>query len=262
MNTFEDLFSEYAGRITDTVNEQESVFIQYCKLFSSIITDSFYVLDIVQKQFCYIKPDNLFLCDHSVEEAMRLGHDFYTQIIHPNDLPLWTNILKIIPQYLNDRKDKWNEIDYFSCTLRLLRKYSFSSRFLSQMIYQRMKPICLNNQLRYLICIVGSSTYKETGDLLLHNKNILIYEEYNFTTRRWKQQTRELLTEREKAILMLAQQGKSVVEIANDLCKGEYTIRNQIKALYTKLKVHSIQEAIEIVCYRRLLHSEGTRAVI
>ena len=49
MNTFEDLFSEYAGRITDTVNEQESVFIQYCKLFSSIITDSFYVLDIVQK---------------------------------------------------------------------------------------------------------------------------------------------------------------------------------------------------------------------
>ena len=167
MNTFEDLFSEYAGRITDTVNEQESVFIQYCKLFSSIITDSFYVLDIVQKQFCYIKPDNLFLCDHSVEEAMRLGHDFYTQIIHPDDLPLWINILKIIPQYL-DRKDKWNEIDYFSCTLRLLRKYSFSSHFLSQMVYQRMKPICLNNNLRYLICIVENSTDKKAGNLFLH----------------------------------------------------------------------------------------------
>lgn len=258
MNTFEDLFSEYAGRITDTVNEQESVFIQYCKLFSSIITDSFYVLDIVQKQFCYIKPDNLFLCDHSVEEAMRLGHDFYTQIIHPDDLPLWTNILKIIPQYLNDRKDKWNEIDYFSCIFRLLRKYSFSSRFLSQMVYQRMKPICLNNQLRYLICIVGSSTHKETGNLLLHNKNISIYEEYNFITRRWKQQTRELLTEREKAILMLAQQGKSMIEIASDLCKGEYTIRNQIKVLYTKLEVHSMQEAIEFACAYRLLNSKRT----
>ena len=179
MNTFEDLFSEYAGRITDTVNEQESVFIQYCKLFSSIITDSFYVLDIVQKQFCYIKPDNLFLCDHSVEEAMRLGHDFYTQIIHPDDLPLWTNILKIIPQYL-DRKDKWNEIDYFSCTLRLLRKYSFSSHFLSQMVYQRMKPICLNNNLRYLICIVENSTDKKAGNLFLHNKDKSTYEEYNF----------------------------------------------------------------------------------
>ena len=245
MNTFEDLFSEYAGRITDTVNEQESVFIQYCKLFSSIITDSFYVLDIVQKQFCYIKPDNLFLCDHSVEEAMRLGHDFYTQIIHPDDLPLWTNILKIIPQYL-DRKDKWNEIDYFSCTLRLLRKYSFSSHFLSQMVYQRMKPICLNNNLRYLICIVENSTDKKAGNLFLHNKDKSTYEVYNFITRRWKQDKIEILTEREKAILMLAQQCKNTVEIANELCKGQHTIRNQIKALFNKLKVHSMQEALQI----------------
>lgn len=39
MNTFEDLFSEYAGRITDTVNEQESVFINtvnYSLLLSPI----------------------------------------------------------------------------------------------------------------------------------------------------------------------------------------------------------------------------------
>ena len=254
MNTFEDFFPKYAGKITDTTNDQESAFIQYCKVFSSLTTDSFYVFDVVQKRFCYIKPDNLFLCDHSTEEAMKLGYDFYKQIIHPDDLPLWTNILKIIPQYLNDRKDKWNEIDYFSCTLRLLRKYSFSSRFLSQMVYQRMKPICLNNQLRYFICIVGSSTYKETGNLLLHNKNILIYEEYNFITRRWKQQTRELLTEREKAILMLAKQGKNTVEIANDLYKGLNTIRIQIKSLFNKLKAHSIQEAIEFCDYYHLLN--------
>lgn len=122
------------------------------------------------------------------------------------------------------------------------------------MVYQRMKPICLNNQLRYFICIVGSSTYKETGNLLLHNKNILIYEEYNFITRRWKQQTRELLTEREKAILMLAKQGKNTVEIANDLYKGQNTIRNQIKSLFNKLKAHSIQEAIEFCDYYHLLN--------
>ena len=104
MNTFEDFFPKYAGKITDTTNDQESAFIQYCKVFSSLTTDSFYVFDVVQKRFCYIKPDNLFLCDHSTEEAMKLGYDFYKQIIHPDDLPLWTNILKIIPQYLNDGK--------------------------------------------------------------------------------------------------------------------------------------------------------------
>ena len=88
----------------------------------------------------------------------------------------------------------------------------------------------------------------------MHNKNILIYEEYNFITRRWKQQTRELLTEREKAILMLAKQGKNTVEIANDLYKGQNTIRNQIKSLFNKLKAHSIQETIEFCDYYHLLN--------
>lgn len=111
-----------------------------------------------------IKPDNLSLMrSFHGRSAMKFGYDFYKQIIHPDDLPLWTNILKIIPQYLNDLREKINGMKQiiFLVPLRLLRKYSFSSRFLSQMVYQRMKPICLNNQLRYFICIVGSSTYKE-----------------------------------------------------------------------------------------------------
>ena len=80
MNTIEDIFSEYAERITDSAKEQKSTFIQYCKGISSLIPDSFYVLDIVQKQFIHIKPDNLFLCGHSVKEAMELGYDFFPKI--------------------------------------------------------------------------------------------------------------------------------------------------------------------------------------
>ena len=49
MNTFGDFFPKYAGKITDTTNDQESAFIQYCKVFSSLTTDSFYVFDVVQK---------------------------------------------------------------------------------------------------------------------------------------------------------------------------------------------------------------------
>jgi hypothetical protein len=35
---------------------------RYFDMFFSIATESFYVLDIPQKQFCYVKPDDLFLC--------------------------------------------------------------------------------------------------------------------------------------------------------------------------------------------------------
>lgn len=245
MNAFEDPFPEYAGRITDTANEQESAFIQYCKVFSSIITDSFYVLDIVQKQFCYIKPDDLFLCGHSVEEAMTQGYDFYSQIIYSEDLPLFTGMLEIVQQYLENIEESPNEIDYFSCAFRLQRKYSFAPHPLRQMVYLRMKPYWINGELRYLICTMESSAIKNARSLHLHKMGY-IYKEYKFTTQRWQLATPKILTERETVILMLADQGKSSKEIAHDLCKAHNTIQNQIKALFAKLEVHSMREAIEV----------------
>lgn len=73
-NTIEDILSKYVGGKIDIANEQKSISMQRRKVFSSIITDSFYVLDIVQKQFIYIKPDDLFLCRHSSERGNGLGY--------------------------------------------------------------------------------------------------------------------------------------------------------------------------------------------
>ena len=109
MNTIEDIFSEYAERITASAKEQKSTFIQYCKGISSLIPDSFYVLDIVHKQFIHIKPDNLFLCGHSVKEAMELGYDFFSRVIHPEDWLLWKSFLENLPQKLHRLREDTNE---------------------------------------------------------------------------------------------------------------------------------------------------------
>lgn len=65
---------------------------------------------------------------------------------------------------------------------------------------------------------------------------------------------KESLTERERAILMLAQQGRSSTEIGDILCKGHNTIRNQIKALFSKLKMHSMQGTIEFARNFRMIY--------
>ena len=144
-------------------------------------------------------------------------------------------------------------IDYFSCTFRLKHNYSFISRPLPQMIYHRMKPVWRNDELRYFICSVRSSAIKESGNLRMYNTNGLAYKEYNIKSRHWKQKTKELLTERERAILILAQQGKSSIEIATYLFRGHNTIRNQIKPLFSKLIVNSMHEAIDYACYNRMI---------
>lgn len=255
MKTIEEYLVEYKQEESVALDNKTSIFIQHLDIFSSIFKESLYVWDIVQKQFCYIKPDDLFLCGFSTEEALKEGSNFYSKIIYPDDLCLWTTMQNAVLSYLKDSNKKRNDIDYFSCTIRMHRIYSFfPQRSMPQMVYNRMKYVRIDDKIRYLICSIGSSTSKEAGSLRMYNKDRLTYEEYNLTTRHWKQKTIELLTERERTILILAGQGKNSRDIADHLCKGHNTIRNQIKTLFYKLNVHSMQEAIELACCHRLIY--------
>lgn len=236
--------------------EQTLDLIQPFDLFSSVTTKSAYMMDVQQKQFCCIKLNDLFLCGFSAEDAQKLGCDFFREIVYSADFPLWADIGEGVLRYLKELEEKWDEIDCFACTFRLKRTFSFLSKPLLQMVCHQIKPVWVDNELRYLICSVDSSTSKEAGNLRLYNKDGLTYSEYNFRTKRWNQKEKVQLTERERAILMLAQQGKSSKEIASYLCREHYTIRNQIKALFFKLEVHSMQEAIEFAENFRMIYSK------
>jgi hypothetical protein len=113
------------------------------------------VLDTQRKQFCYIKPDDLFLCGFSVEDALRLGYDFYSKIIYPEDLSLWADMDKVIWRYLKNDEEKRDNIDYFSCIFRLQRKFSFMSRALSQMVYCEPKQyLQIKKIIRYYLPVI------------------------------------------------------------------------------------------------------------
>lgn len=226
---------------------------QYLDLLRSTAVDSLHVVDLQQNKFRYIKPDDSFLCGYSVEDALKEGFDFYPKIVHPEDLLLWTDICEAVMQYLNTFKDKRGEIDYFSCTFRLQHKYPFLSHPLPQMIHHKMIPIWDKNELRYLICSARISIAGKAGNLQVYNKDKSRYEEFDFVTKRWEQKKKRQLTDREKVILKLAKQGKNSVEIADILSKGKGTIRNQIKTLFSKLNVNSMQEALEFVHLHQMI---------
>lgn len=253
MNPIEESIYQYINNIIEISEEQEPLLIQYCRMFSAVITGSFYVLDISKKRFIYIKPDDLLLCGYSVKEAMKLNFDLFPLIIHPEDLSLWNNFLEIIPQHLQALHEKRNEIDHISCTVRLIRKNSYTKDPLSQVLYQRMIPVWKNEKISYLICSVESVAYKKNG-FYLHYKNLLTYEKYEPAVGSWSTHTMSLLNERERILLNLSRQGLNSNEISETLCRSKHTIQNQIKALFVKLNVHSIQEAIERANHCNLLH--------
>lgn len=248
MNTFEDLFSEYAGRITNIVHKQESAFIQYCKTLSSIIPDNFYVLDIVQKQFCYIKPNDLLLCGHSVEEAMDLGYDFFSRVIHPEDLLLWKSFLDNLPQKLHCLQENTNERGEFFCLLRLLQKYPFLKRPVELYTYHRLSPICEDSTPIYLIGIISYTNCKKIGCYLKENQHSC-YQTFNHQTQRWQVQAVPTLSKSESRVLALAQIGQATSSIGNALCVSESTIQNHMTSIKRKLETSSLRETLEWISY-------------
>ena len=254
MKITESHFFEYAQADTIPPVEPDYTFIRHLEMLSAISTASFYLVDIRNRQFCYVQPNDLFLCGYTPKEALALGYGFYLKVVHPDDLPLWASIHRLVLHYIERNEDKWDEIDYFSCTFRLQRKVSFLTRPLPHMICHRIKPVWEDTKLRYLICSVDSSIVKKAGNLRLYNKDGITCKEYNFVSKKWKEKTIELLTEREKAILMLAQQGQGTKEIADNLCKSFHTIHNQLTELFFKLEVHSIMEALDLASNRRMIY--------
>ena len=232
----------------------ESSIMQLLDMVIPMVTESVYMLDLSNGKFSFIRPHDIFLCGYSVEDALRMGYSFFPQIVCRTDLPLWEKIFEAIVQYVHDCEQKGDTVDHFSCTFRLQRKYADGSCHIPHMVYCRIKHVWHNGILRYLIGFVGNSNARETGNLRMYHKNGLTYKQYCFMSRRWKQIAIEPLTERERDILMLSQQGKSTKVIAELLCRTHHTIRNQITALFQKLEVNSMQEAIDLTNNHRMLY--------
>lgn len=230
----------------ECVLEVETSFpLSFIEIISAITSKSLFVLDVTANCFRAIASNNFFLCGCSDDDTMLSGSHFFKKIIYPDDLELPKTMYRVVLEYLRHCKKEEQRQVCFSITFRLQRYYSFLNKPFPQMVILRMKPIWQNDKLSCFICSVGNSNAQNAGNLFIHGKDGLIHTEYNFDKQSWKKVVIKPLTEREKAILVLACQGRNSKEIANCLCRGHHTIRNQIKSLFDKLGVNSMQEAID-----------------
>lgn len=226
-----------------------------------MIPSSLFVLDMVQKRFCYIKPDDLFLCGHSMEEAMTLGYDFFSKIIHPEDLPLWKSFLGNLSRTLQENSDEWS--DYFGL-FRLLPKYPFITKSLERYSYHRLIPVRKESGHYYLIGIVSDSKCKKIG-CYRNGASRFIYQAYNPKKRGWHIQQIPLLSRRELEILAIATGEQDLHFIAEKLCLSYYTIRSHVSSIKRKLKVQDLREATDWISYLHicnLLRKEIERRVV
>jgi DNA-binding CsgD family transcriptional regulator len=238
-NSITPLFFE--GLTLPIVLEEDSLVILIETVLS--MAGAMYVVNFQKQRFHYVSKHNLFLCGHSQEEAMQSGYDFYSRIVHTEDLTLFIKQYRAILKYICEEQDKQDEIDYFSFTFRIKGSPPMDeSEYL--MVYHRLKPVFVNEALCFGLCTLDYSVIRDSGNLRVYLKDNPDFYEYSFQSEKWNLQQGERLTMQEIKILRLSKQRICNKEIAAKLNISYDRLRHIKTQLFQKLNVETMEQAI------------------
>jgi DNA-binding CsgD family transcriptional regulator len=234
--------------VSSSENEETSkVQIEAFKSISKTANESIYVIDFHKQCFLFVSNHDLFLSGVSPDDILKMGYDFFPKIVHPDDLPLFTDIHRAILQYLSAPDSSRQEIDYFAFNIRLM------NHGLPLMVYHKVNPIFEQGYAGMAIFHLFDSVIHKSGNLEIFFRDRKKSSLYSFKKQQWQPRESLHLTNREKDILKLSRQGKCNKEIGDILHVSEKTIRNSETTLYEKLNVHSMCEAIIYTANHRMI---------
>lgn len=219
--------------------------------FARLTYKSLYIIDYNRMNFLYVSDNPLFLCGESVETVQKEGYAFYYQHIPEEDIGFLTSVNRAGFEFfrgvaVSDRS-----------------KYTISYNFHirqnetreSVLINHQITPLKLDDSgnIWLALCLVSLASSQETGVAQITAVNSDTVWEFSLKSGRWKQVENIALSEHEKAVIRLANQGLSVGEIANKINRSEDSVKGYRKNLFQKLGVGNISEAIAVATHRRLI---------
>ncbi len=228
-------------------NENDEKLSLDVKDFADMSMEAVYVIDFQKRGFHFVADHNLFLCGHCVEEVLLLGCNFFPRVIHIEDLPLLKTMYKALLQRLCDI-NAIHVINYFSFVVRIKNVSGYL------MVFHKLKPVFVDGQIRFGICLLESSVLDTPGHLRANYYNGVDFDEYSLMDRKWRKKTEQTLTKREKSILMLIKQGKTYKEVAEKLCISRHTLRNEQASIYRKLNVKTMIQAVIYATNHHLIY--------
>ena len=252
-HTLENYFKDIP--IDDHTISEDNIFLHH-ELFTNMINDAVCIIDFQNRNFHDVSDHNFFLCGYSRNEAKSLGYQFFNEIIYPDDIPLWVEMHNAILKYLYEQKFVEEEIHYFSCTFRIKSSFQFRKTPYYLMSEVRLRPVFINNELKYGICLFTDSTIKTSGNLCVYFKEKKNYREYSFRTKKWINKNMLKLSLREKEIIILTQQGLNRNETADKLCVSDKTVRNNITRILKKSNAKKMIEVINTAKTHRLIYRD------
>ncbi len=238
-------------RVDEALYKELHHYVESAKALARLTYKSLYIIDYNKLNFLYISSNPLFLCGESVDEVMSEGYQFYYQHVPEEDL--------VFLQQVNQAG-----FDFFR-RIGISERTEYTISYNFRIIPSESKePILINHQLTPLrldsegniwlsLCLVSLAHSREVGEAYISAVNSNKRWKFSLKSDHWKQIEDLTLSEHEKAVVSLAHQGLSVEEIAQIIHRSEDSVKGYRKALFQKLGVSNIAEAIAVATSRKLI---------
>ena len=97
------------------------------------------------------------------------------------------------------------------------------------------------------------SAHNTAGHVEFRKKGLPTYWEYSLESHQWMERATVTLRPQEKQVLILSAQGYTVPQIADKMCRALDTVKTYKRALFERLGVRSITEALTVATNQGLL---------
>lgn len=233
---------------------------QYCglqpyidseKAFARVSYKSLYIIDYNRMDFLYVSDNPLFLCGENVETVQHEGYDFYYNYVPEEDLEFLIQVNRAGFDFFKGIAVSERSQYTISYNFRITQKESREKILINHQI----TPLKLDSMgnVWLALCLVSLAPTQEVGIAYMTAVNSNSIWQFSLKSGRWKQIDSIMLSEYEKAVVRLANQGLSVGEIANEINRSEDSVKGYRKTLFQKLGVGNISEAIAVATHRRLI---------
>ena len=238
-------------RVDEALYQGLQPYVESAKTLARLTYKSLYIIDYNKLSFLYISSNPLFLCGESVDEVMSEGYQFYYRHVPEEDLAFLQRVNQAGFEFFKE----------IAVSERTDYTISYNFRIIPA---ESKEPILINHQLTPLkldsegniwlsLCLVSLAPTREVGEAYISAVNSGKRWWLSSRSGRWKQIEDLTLSEQEKAVISLAHQGLSVGEIAQIIHRSEDSVKGYRKALFQKLGVSNIAEAIAVATSRRLI---------
>ena len=235
--------------LTEKEYKQAEIYVKAAKALARSSNQCVYIIDYFKQGFLYVSESLAYLCGVSAAEIKDFGYEMYIRHVPTAESAMLKEI--------NDKGfalfNTFSDEEKVDCTITY--DFHLTNGKTQRLINHKLTPLVLTKDGRIwlALCTVAVSAHHKPGKIMLRREGVDSHYEYDLMRRTWMEKPNIALSAMERDVLHLSAQGYTMQEIAATLCKSIDTVKACKRALFAKLDVKNIAEALSFVTNYKML---------